>query len=83
MKKNKVVILGKNGEQFEFEFRRFSKSVKITCVKAKRLNFKGAIEELVKGLNLETVDEEGIIEISYRCKNRQVFEELVKTLKKT
>ena len=46
--KNKVVITGKDENQFEVEFRRFSRRVIITCVKIKGLNFLGAIEEFVK-----------------------------------
>lgn len=79
--KNKVVITGKDENQFEVEFRRFSRRVIITCVKVKGLNFLGAIEEFVKELNLQSVDD-GMMEISYRCKNRKEFERICKKLKK-
>ncbi len=79
--KNKVVITGKDENQFEVEFRRFSRRVIITCVKVKGLNFLGAIEEFVKELDLQSVDD-GMMEISYRCKNRKEFERICKKLKK-
>lgn len=81
MKKNKVMISKRNGERFEIEYKPFSKRVIITCTEVKGLNFHGAINELVKDLNLET-DEDGIMDISYRCKSRQVFEKILSTLKR-
>lgn len=80
--KNKVVITGKDGNQFEVEFRRFSRRVTITCVKVEGLNFFRAIEELVEELNLQSVDDDGIMEISYRCKNKEEFEKICKKLKR-
>lgn len=79
--KKKVVITGKDENQFEVEFRRFSRRVIITCVKIKGLNFLGAIEEFVKELDLQSVDD-GMMEISYRCKNRKEFERICKKLKR-
>ncbi len=81
--KNKVVITGKDESQFEIEFRRFSRRVIITCVKVKGLHFLGAIENLVKEkkLNLESVDD-GIMQISYRCRNRKEFEKICRELTK-
>lgn len=80
MKKNKVMISGKDGEQFELEFRRFSRKVIITCVKVKGLNFHGAIEAFVEKLDLVTVDDNGIMEIVYYCKNKEEFKNMIKKL---
>lgn len=80
MKKNKVMISGKDGEQFEVEFRRFSKRVIVTCVKVKGLNFHGAIEAFVKKLNLVTVDDDGIMEIVYYCKDEKEFKNMLRKL---
>ena len=74
------MISGKDGEQFKFKFKRFSKRVIVTCVKVRGLNFHGAIEAFVKELNLVTVDDDGIMEIVYYCKNKAEFEKMLRKL---
>lgn len=80
MKKNGVVISRKDGTQFEVKYNWVFKTVTITCIKVEGLNFHGAIDALIKNLELEVVDENGIMDIVYRCNNRNDFEKILSAL---
>ena len=77
--RRKSLVTSREGDTFEIVFNPLTKKLIVKCVNVHGLAFRSAIEELMKNSGLKILEDDGIMDITYKCES---YDEYQKCLSK-